>query len=295
MHVTALGPGAGPPAVFVHGSTSWGDDPVYGFAAQRPLTGRFRLLLMDRRGYDGDPDAGDRFPGDCLAAADDVAELLGAGAHLVGHSYGAVGAMIAAARRPEVVRSLTLVEPGCYQAAADHPAVAEALRANHAAYADLPDLTPEEWLRAAAGSTGMPEPGAGDRRLRAAATALRERVCWEAGVPLPALRAASFPKLAVSGTWEGAAGPYRERGGVPHGLRTGHGRADRRPARAGAGHRPRPARRGAGTAERAAHRPLVRLTAPEASWPRRTGEARQARKNAASVRATSAGSFSMGM
>ncbi|MFF4198694.1 alpha/beta fold hydrolase [Nonomuraea sp. NPDC001831] len=215
VHVTALGPESGPPAVFVHGSTSWGDDPVYGFAAQRPLAGRFRLLLMDRRGYGGSPDAGDRFPGDYLADADDVAELLGAGAHLVGHSYGAVGAMIAAARRPEAVRSLTLIEPGGYQAAADHPAVAEALRANRAAYADLPDLTPEEWLRAAAGSTGMPEPGTGDRRLRAAATALRERVCWEAGLPLPALRAASFPKLVVSGTWEGAPGPYRERGGVP--------------------------------------------------------------------------------
>ncbi|MEV4399900.1 alpha/beta hydrolase [Nonomuraea sp. NPDC049607] len=215
VHVTTLGPESVPPVVFVHGSTSWGDDPVYGFAAQRPLAGRFRLLLMDRRGCGGSPDAGHRFPGDYLADADDVAELLGAGAHLVGHSYGAVGAMIAAARRPEAVRSLTLIEPGSYQAAADHPAVAEALRANRAAYAALPDLTPEEWLHAAAESAGMPEPGTGDRRLRAAATALRERVCWEAGLPLPALRAATFPKLVVSGTWEDAPGPYRERGGVP--------------------------------------------------------------------------------
>ncbi|SEN36204.1 alpha/beta fold hydrolase [Nonomuraea pusilla] len=215
VRVTALGPPNAPRAVFVHGSTSWGDDPVYGFAAQRPLAGRFRLLLMDRRGHGGSPDAGDRFAGDYLADADDVAELLGAGAHLVGHSYGAVGAMIAAARRPEAVLSLTLIEPGCYQAAADDPAVAEALRANRAAYADLPDLTPEQWLRAAAGSAGMPEPDTGERRLRAAGTALRERVCWEAGVPLPALRAAGFPKLVVSGTWENAPGPYRERGGVP--------------------------------------------------------------------------------
>lgn len=86
VHVTAVGPESGPTAVLVHGSTSWGDDPVYGFAAQRPLADRFRLLLMDRRGCGGSPDAGDRFPGDYLADADDIAELLGAGAHLVGHS-----------------------------------------------------------------------------------------------------------------------------------------------------------------------------------------------------------------
>lgn len=216
VHVTALGAEAGtPPVIFVHGSTSWGDDPEYGFAAQAPLAARFRLLLVDRRGYGGSPDAGERFAGDYLADADDIGELLGEGAHLVGHSYGAVGVMIAAARRPEAVRSLTLIEPGCYQAAADHPAVAAALAANRAAYANLPELTPEQWLRAAAESAGMPPLEASERRLRAAATVLRERVCWEAGMPLPALRAAGFPKLVVSGAWESGPEPYRERGGVP--------------------------------------------------------------------------------
>ncbi|MBA9003597.1 alpha/beta fold hydrolase [Thermomonospora cellulosilytica] len=216
VHVTALGAEtAGPPVIFVHGSTAWGDDPVFGFAAQRPLAGRFRLLLVDRRGYGDSPDAGEAFAGDYLADADDIAELLGDGAHLVGHSYGGVGVMLAAARRPEAVRSLTLIEPGCYQAAADDPAVAAALRANRAAYADLPQMTPEQWLRAVAGSTGMPPLEPTPRRLRAVSTAMRERVCWEAGIPLPALNAAAFPKLVVSGTWETAPAPYREHGGVP--------------------------------------------------------------------------------
>ncbi|TDC55459.1 alpha/beta hydrolase [Actinomadura sp. KC345] len=216
VHVTALGPEAAPRVIFVHGSTSWGDDPVYGFGAQRPLAGRFRLLLMDRRGYGDSPDAGEPFPADYLADADDIAELLGyGGAHLVGHSYGGVGVMIAAARMPEAVRSLTLIEPGCYQAAADHPDVAAALRANRAAYADLPEMTPEEYLRSAAESVGAAPMEESGRRLRAAATALRERVCWEAGIPLPALRAAPCPKLVVSGAWESAPDLYRERGGVP--------------------------------------------------------------------------------
>ena len=43
------------------------------------------------------------------------------GAHLVGHSYGGVAAMLAAALVPQSVKSLTLIEPGCYQAAADDP------------------------------------------------------------------------------------------------------------------------------------------------------------------------------
>ncbi|MEV4256069.1 alpha/beta hydrolase [Spirillospora sp. NPDC049652] len=215
VHATVLGPPDGPRAVFVHGSLSWGDDPVSGFAAQRPLADRFRLVLVDRRGHGGSPDAGPTFPSDHLADADDIAELLDDGAHLVGHSYGAVGAMVAAARRAEAVRSLTLIEPGCYQAAADDPQVAAALRANRDAYADLPRLTPEQALRAATDSVGLPPMEPTETRLRAAASALNERVCWEAGIPVAALAAASFPKLVVSGTWENAPDIYRERGGGP--------------------------------------------------------------------------------
>ncbi|MFC4908888.1 alpha/beta fold hydrolase [Actinomadura gamaensis] len=215
VHASVVGPADGPRVVFVHGSLSWGDDPVSGFAAQRGLADRFRLVLMDRRGHGGSPDAGPVFRSDYLADADDVAELLGDGAHLVGHSYGAVGAMIAAARRADAVRSLVLIEPGCYQAAADDPQVAAALRANREAYADVPDLTPEQWLRAATESVGLPPMEPTEERLRAAASAAAERVCWEAGIPVPALSVAPFPKLVVSGTWETAPDLYRERGGGP--------------------------------------------------------------------------------
>ena len=61
--------------------------------AQRPLAERYRLLVMDRRGFGGSPDI-DR--SDYEVDAADVAELLGDGAHLVGHSYGGVVAMLAA-------------------------------------------------------------------------------------------------------------------------------------------------------------------------------------------------------
>ena len=78
--------------------------------AQRPLADEgFRLLVLDRRGYGRSPAAEGE---DFLRDADDIAELMGDGAHLVGHSYGGLGALFAAARRPEATLSLTLLEAG---------------------------------------------------------------------------------------------------------------------------------------------------------------------------------------
>jgi pimeloyl-ACP methyl ester carboxylesterase len=51
---------------------------------------------------------------DFLRDADDIAELMGDGAHLVGHSYGGLGIMFAAAQRPDATISLTLLEPGAF-------------------------------------------------------------------------------------------------------------------------------------------------------------------------------------
>lgn len=59
--------------------------------------------------------------------ADDVVSLLGEGTHLVGHSYGGVAAMLAAARRPDLVRSLCLIQPGSMRVADDHPVIADLL------------------------------------------------------------------------------------------------------------------------------------------------------------------------
>ncbi|MFC4049491.1 alpha/beta fold hydrolase [Actinomadura syzygii] len=219
VHVTVWDEtgGTGPPAILVHGSTAWGDDPVLGFAAQRPLADRFRVLAMDRRGHGGSGGTGSsEYAGDYEADTADIAALMGDGAHLVGHSYGAVGAMLAAARRPEAVLSLALIEPGCYQAAADDPVVAAALRANREAIANVPaDVPADVYLKAAADAAGLPPLDPTPRRLRAVRTALRERVCWEAPIPVAELAARTWPKLVLSGTWETAPAPYRERGGEP--------------------------------------------------------------------------------
>jgi pimeloyl-ACP methyl ester carboxylesterase len=110
-----------PSVVLVHGTMTWG---TACFEAQRTLARHYRLLVMDRRGFGESPDI-DR--SDYEVDASDVAELLGDGAHLVGHSYGGVVAMLAAGLRPPIVRSLTLIEPSAFRLAARDPTVAAAL------------------------------------------------------------------------------------------------------------------------------------------------------------------------
>jgi pimeloyl-ACP methyl ester carboxylesterase len=211
VHVTVWGGGrmSGARAVLVHGTMTWGTDE-YGFAAQRPLADATELLIVDRRGFGASSDV-DRSDYELDAA--DVADLVGSGAHLVGHSYGAVVAMLAAAIRPARVRSLTLIEPSAHRAAMPHPVVAAALARMRASVAAAPAMTPQEWLRDSTEAVGMAPLDPTPARLRAAATAMRERPCWEAVVPLAELSGAPFPKLVIAGTWADAPAAHREAAG----------------------------------------------------------------------------------
>lgn len=236
VHVTVWPPGPGTgardavPAVFVHGIFTWGEDAAYGFAAQRPLSEGRPLLLVDRRGHGRSPDIA---RSDFETDADDLVGLLDGcpgGAHLVGHSNGGLAAMLAAARRPEAVRSLALIQPSALRAAADHPAVRELLgRVERTARTDAgreprqesrqapgqPESDPAEYLRLSTEGLGMPMPEPTPARLRAVRTSMRERPVWEADPPLEPLAAAPWPKLVVSGTWEDAPELYRRYAGEP--------------------------------------------------------------------------------
>ena len=206
--------GTGVPAVFVHNILTWGSDAEYGFAAQRPLAARRRLLLMDRRGYGGSPDT-ER--ADFDVDADDVIGLLGDGAHLVGHGYGGVVAMLAAARRPDLVRSLALIQPAAFDAAREHPAVAPILqRLARVASEPAPEaVSPAQFLRESTAGVGLPVPEATAERLRAVATSMAERPVFEARVDLAPIASAPWPSLVVCGTWQDAPALYRELVGEP--------------------------------------------------------------------------------
>jgi pimeloyl-ACP methyl ester carboxylesterase len=122
IHITRWG-ATGPKIVLVHGSaqgSSAGCDRH--FTAQRRLGERgYQVILPDRPGHGRSPSPGR--PDDAEADGAWVAQLLGDGAHLVGHSFGACVALAAAALKPSAVRSLTLIEPAMPKIAMGHPAV----------------------------------------------------------------------------------------------------------------------------------------------------------------------------
>ena len=109
IHVTTWGD-KGPAVLFIHGGVQGGlGGGPSNFAGQKPLSaGGWLLELADRPGFGQSPSRG---PDDQESDAIWIAEKLGDGSHLVGHSFGGAEALLAAARRPEAVRSLILIEP----------------------------------------------------------------------------------------------------------------------------------------------------------------------------------------
>ncbi len=188
--------GTGPRVVLVHGSVVGAERT---WRHQLPLAERWTLVLPNRPGFGASPALA---RGDFEAEAPSIAELLGDGAHLVGHSYGAVIALYAAALAPDAVRSLTISEPGCMRVAAGNPAVDAQIASGELLYEHAQSLEPLDFLRAFRGGVGSshetPEELEGEL-LAGARLLMSERPPWEADPPLEQLRAAPFVKLVVSG------------------------------------------------------------------------------------------------
>lgn len=192
----------GPRVVLVHGSMSNGSTT---WSEQRPLAARgHRLLVPDRRGYGRSPNtAGEDFKVD----ADDLVDLLGdvanGGAHLVGHSYGGLAVLLAAARTPEVVASVAVAEPPTYRLALDDPDVADLVDRHRQLWDAADELSDREFmLRFVRSMGGDPEalsPQLLDVWERRAAPMRRGRPSWEAEIPVEALADADAPILVASG------------------------------------------------------------------------------------------------
>ena len=185
MHVETLG--AGPRILFVHGSVTgavtWNE--------QRSLAERFTLVLVDRPGYPPNPPL-ERI--DFEEQAHEIAELLEPGDHLVGHSYGGVISLLAAARNaPD---SLTVCEPPAFGVARGNPAVEEFLHRFPDAPRD-PRGYLEFFLPLVGSEIRLPDPLPPDLEAGARA-ALVERPPHEAEIPFDKLAAAPFPKLVIS-------------------------------------------------------------------------------------------------
>lgn len=213
IHITEWG-NSGPSVLMVHGGVQGGigGGPT-NFLAQKSLTERnWRLRLLDRPGFGGSPSRG---PDDMTEDAVIIAEQLGDGAHLIGHSFGGAGALLAAARRPDAVRSLILIEPALQPLIMLDPAVAgteEATKVNEVVLKFILEAkTPGEFALNFARS--MSRPGSGDNPSYAniandpdRATALGCALLRARGAAPQALkaaadgvRAAEIPVMVVSG------------------------------------------------------------------------------------------------
>lgn len=130
-----------------------------------------------------------------------VAELLTDDVHLVGHSYGGVVSLLAAAQRLDALRSLTVIEPPAFAVARGDPAVEEFVARATDLWEGGPDK-PAAFLGAFLSLVGSgialhdPLPPELEHNAR---LLMVERPPWEAEIPLDRLAEAPFPKLVISG------------------------------------------------------------------------------------------------
>ncbi|HEV2061668.1 MAG TPA: alpha/beta fold hydrolase, partial [Solirubrobacteraceae bacterium] len=141
--------GTGPEVVLVHGGAS----PATTWVGLESLAERWTLAFVHRRGFAPSPDP-PHGRQDFDIDAGDLVPLLDGRPHVVAHSYGALGALIAATRRPAEVRSLTLIEPPIYLPA-DDPEVVRLKRMGEAVLAHGLDADPAT-LRAFLRIAGAP-------------------------------------------------------------------------------------------------------------------------------------------
>jgi pimeloyl-ACP methyl ester carboxylesterase len=190
--------GSGPTVVFVHGSVV---DGRRTWSHQRPLAEHWRLCIANRPGFAGSPPLDHN---DFDLEAPLIAELLDevGGAHLVGHSYGAVIALLAAAANPGAVRSLTVSEPGVLRFGAGDPAVDQLIAHGEQLYEAGRSLPPQQFLamfRSGLHSSHVTPDELPDWLEHGARLLARETPPWHAEVPVDRLAAAAFPKLVISG------------------------------------------------------------------------------------------------
>ncbi len=245
LHVTVWGE-QGPPVLLIHGSIFAAEAT---WSAQRPLGECWRVLVPDRRGF-GKSLRADRE--DYLVDADDLIQLLegvagparslerspegsaqalktpGGGAHLVGHSYGGVVAMLMAGSRPDLARSVTIIEAPVYQVSApERPEVAAYLEQSRTRQDEEKD--PKAFLRRFMGERPA---GYSAEMIEGARLMLGQRRPWEAALPLDFLKEQPLPKLVVSGghspIHEATCDVLAERLGAQRAVLPGRGHAAQR-------------------------------------------------------------------
>ncbi len=202
LHVTRWGSGL--PVLMIHGGPQGGPNGgETAWAKQRPLADEgWQLVLPDRPGHARSPSRG---PESIDRDAVWVAEMLGDGMHLVGHSYGGCIATQAASLRPEAVRSLTVVEAAAASVAPDHPAVVANRQAMVTALvtAASPRERYLEFARYAGIPSAMSESldEATQTRMGEGLVLMQTPAQWDARPAIERVAGAQIPFLTVTGGW----------------------------------------------------------------------------------------------
>jgi pimeloyl-ACP methyl ester carboxylesterase len=193
--LSTRGSGTGPPVVLVHG----GLPARVTWACQSALEAHWSLIIPSRRGFSPSPAAPWQ---DFLADADDLAELIEdmpGGVHLVGFSYGGLGACIAAERLPHLIRSLTLIEVPLWTAAEEDESVRALAALADRFGASVDDAQAEREFFALAGVDRKMLAGEEDDVREAMELARKLRSPREAKLRFDAIAEACIPTLVVSG------------------------------------------------------------------------------------------------
>jgi pimeloyl-ACP methyl ester carboxylesterase len=115
--------------------------------------------------------------------------------------------LLAAAARPDLLASLTVIEPPATSVALDYPNVVAFAARGAALFASRRSDDPAAFLRRFLGAVGSPfdpPPPLTPEFEQGARALMVERGPWEASIPLAPLAAAGFPKLVVSGAHHAA-------------------------------------------------------------------------------------------
>jgi pimeloyl-ACP methyl ester carboxylesterase len=183
-----------PRLLLVHGSVV---NAELTWSAQKPLADRFEIVAPNRRGFPPGPDVqGVDFEDEAVW----FQPFLEPGTHVVGHSYGGVIALLAVAKQPELVRSLTVIEPPALGVARGRPSVDEFVERTEEHWTNGP-RDPAEFLRSFLALVGssIPPGDFSSELLQGARMLMVERSPAEAVIPFEELAPAPFPKLVVSG------------------------------------------------------------------------------------------------
>lgn len=210
--------------VFVHGAGSFG---AAAWPRQHGMALSYDALFLRRHGYDPVAEPVES------SFAEDTAIVLrsladdgrgAAGGHIVAHAQGAIAAMMAAVERPDLVYSLTLVEPACLSLTAELPATAAHIRLMQPLFDVRRQLSDEDFQREFVRrvyATDLQEPVTAEEK-RSARRLRLQSPSWEAPLHI----VPGVPTLVLTGGWEPLyeeiAGYLRETGALQRVAAGGH-------------------------------------------------------------------------